>query len=217
MKKIIACLSLILLSSCSPINVENYMCPKIIVPRDTTRSYQTEFTDKFQINIVGYESYCYKNEADNRYYASITPIFNLRRLEKSDITSVDADFYIKTSVNELNYIGRRLFIQTLNIPEDVKEIKVTGRPTVTRISNPPYKNFEIYLGLDLNNNQMKKAKKMFNLDHRYLSDEDIENLSKQDVETINLELEEDEEIIYSDKIGNPMVVKKNNSSDCCNN
>ena len=217
MKKIIACLSVCALSSCSSINAEIYRCPKIIVPQETTRLYQSETVDKFQINIVGHESYCYQNEADHRYYASIAPIFEVRRLEDSDTTNVDANFYVKTSINELNYIGRRTFIQTLNIPQDVKELRITGKPSVTRISNPPYNDFEIYLGLDLDAQKMSKAKKMFNIDHRYLSEDDLRELSEQDIKNVTLELAPDEEIIYSEETGKPVVVKKNSSSDCCKN
>ena len=217
MRKIISCLFVLIVSSCSSINAEHHMCPTIIIPRATTRSYQNEITDKFQINIVGHESYCFKNEADNRYYASIAPIFEVRRLEDSDTTNVDANFYVKTSVNELNYIGRRSFIQTLNIPEDVQELRITGRPSITRISNPPYKKFKIYLGMDLSNQRLAKAKQMFNINHRYLSEEDINNLNEKSYDTVSLELEEDEEIIYSKETGKPIVVKKNRSSDCCQN
>ena len=65
MRKIIILSLLVWVSACSSDITEKYVCPEIIIPRATTRSYQGDITDKFQINLVGHETYCYKEDADN--------------------------------------------------------------------------------------------------------------------------------------------------------
>lgn len=217
MKKIIILSLLALVSACTPRLTQKYSCPKIIIPRATTRSYQNDITDKFQINLVGHETYCYKEEADNRYYAVITPIFKVRRLEYSETTNVDANFYVKTSINDKDYIGRRTFAQTLNIPVDVKEIRLKGKPSINRISNPPYNKFKIYLGMDLDASRMAKSKKMFDMDYRYFSEEEIKAQNETAIDRVNLEVLPDEEVIFSEELQKPIVVKKNRPKNSCQN
>lgn len=217
MKKIIIFVLFVLISACSSKPTEKYTCPQIIIPRATTRTYQNDITDKFQINMVGHETYCYQEESDKRYYAVITPIFQVRRLEPSDTTNVDADYYVKTSINDIDYIGKRSFSQTLNIPSDAKEVKVKGRPSINRISNPPYQKFKIYLGMDLDGSRMAKSKKMFDIDYIYLSEEEIKSKSEKAMENVTLEVLPDEEIIYSEELQKPIVVKKNRLKNECQN
>ena len=215
MKKILAFILFFTVSACSSPKFEQYACPQIIIPRETARAYYSEINDKFQINLVGYENHCYKEEADNRYYMAITPIFQLRRLEYSSTTNIDTEYYIKTSINDKDYIGKRVFTQSLNIPIDVKEIKLKGKTTINRISNPPYNNFKIYLGMDLEGAKKEKSNKMFDI--RYLTEEDIKNQYESKIENVSLEILPDEEVVYSEEMQKPIVVKKNSLKNNCQN
>lgn len=170
-----ACLvGLMLLAvSCSPIPSDESVCPNIVLPRQTARQYQDNGrSDKFQINLTGFESYCYTDEKTNHRYAKITPIFKVRRMEASNTTRLDVSFFVKTSLNAKNYLGRRDYFQTLQIAEDAREDTVKGRSTVTRIINPPYGDFFIELGMSLSPGEEQKAKSMFDIDYRYLTDEE---------------------------------------------
>ena len=218
MKKFLVTLLLFIVSACSSHQFDEYnACPQIIIPRETTRAYHTDINDKFQINLVGHETHCYREEADNRYYAVITPIFKLRRLEQSSTTNVDADYYVKTSINSADYIGRRVFKQTLSIPQNVKEIVLRGNTSVNRISNPPYDDFKIYMGMDLAGDKKEKSKKMFDIDYRYLTEDEINAQYETAIDRINLEILPDEEVIYSQELQKPIVVKKNRSKNSCQN
>ena len=217
MKKITIFASLFALLACSSQQFANYTCPQIIIPRATTRSYQGDLVDKFQINIVGQESYCYKEEADNRYYAVIAPIFKIRRLEHSTTTNLDVSYYIKTSLNDKDYIGKRVFRQTLTIPQNVKELNVKGDSTINRISVPPYNDFKIYMGIELDKTDMEKSNKMFDIDYRYLTQEEINNQNEIMINRVNLEVLPDEEVIYSESMQKPIVVKKNRPKNDCRN
>ncbi len=217
MKKFIVIILLFIVSACSSQQFEHYACPEIIIPRETTRAYHTDINDKFQINLVGNEAYCYNEESNNRYYAVITPVFKLRRLEQSSTTTVDADYFLKTSLNDKDYIGRKVVKQTLSIPTNVKEIVLRGNPTITRIPKPPFNDFKIYLGMDLVGAKKEKSKKMFDIDYRYLTEDEIKSQNETVIDRVNLEILPDEEIIYSEELQKPIVVKKNRKQNSCQN
>ncbi len=203
------------LTACSSAVNDASRCPLISIPRETARVYQTDGSaDKFQINLVGYESYCYTEPADNRRYAMITPIFKVRRLESSNITALDINFYVKTSVNAEDYLGIRQFNQVLNIPLSAKEITVRGRQTKTRITKQPYKNFSINLGIAMTKAEKSKADKMLDIDYSYLSEEEISPANE--IDEIYLDIAPDEKVIYSEFDKKPIVVKNDYiQNNCC--
>lgn len=218
MKRVLKYFFLVFLTACSSAPDNANECPLISISRETSRSfYQDNQADKFQINLIGFEGYCYTEPSNNRRYALITPIFKVRRLESSSITSLDVDFYVKTSINAVDYLGFRKFSQTLNIPSNTKEITITGRQTKTRISMPPYDGFDIKLGLSLTDAEKQKAKKMLDVDYWYLSEEELSQTDEVLIDTIYLEIAPDEEVIYSEIDKKPVVVKKNRpKSNSCN-
>lgn len=218
MKLGIICLFLAFISACSLSSDNANKCPVISISKETSRAFYVDNNiDKFQINLVGYEGYCYTEPSNNRRYASITPIFKIRRLEASSITSIDIDFYIKTSINAEDYLGFRKFNQTLNIPQNTKELVIKGRQTKTRISQPPYSGFDISLGLSLSEAEKQKAKQMLDIDYSYLSEDDLSAINDDELNTIYLEISPDEKVIYSEIDNKPIVVKKNHkSSNSCN-
>lgn len=210
--------TLILLAAGCSSPADDEPCPEIFIPRETTRLYQNNGRfDEFQINLVGTESYCYTDPSNNRRYAAVTPIFKVRRLEDSSTTNVDADFYVKTSVNSEDYIGTRRFVQTLTIPEGRREITLKGRQTINRIANPPYDNFTMSVGMVLSDGAKDKAKGMFDINYRYLSAEDIAEAGQAETDTVFLEIGPDEEVVYSDYDKKPVVVKKNRKKNNCQN
>lgn len=221
MKKFLICLLLTAAGGCSlmPSAETGFAegnCPPISIPRETARLYQNNGRfDEFQVNLVGYEGYCYVNPADNRRYAEITPIFKVRRLEDSSVTSLDADFYVKTSINAEDYLGIRKFSQPLDIPRSVKERTVKGRTTRTRIAEPPYEGFAIMLGMSLTEAEKAKAGKMFDIDYRYLSAAELAAQNEPETETVYLEVGPDEEVVYSEAEAKPVVVKKGQLKSPC--
>ena len=218
MKRFLSFLSMLLIASCSSgYNTEND-CPPIYIPRESTRIYKNNGSiDDFQINVVGFDAYCYTEEANNRRYAIISPVFKVRRLEDSHTTSLDVDFYVKTSVNKEDYVGINRFNQVLNIPSDSKDAIIRGKETKTRIMKQPYGDFSIDLGIVLEGASSDKSKSMFDIDYKYLSSEEVDLINNSKVENVYLEVEADEEVFYSEISGQPKVMKKNRSHAGCQN
>lgn len=218
MKKILLCLLAVLMAACSSADDTADTCPPINIPRATARLYQNNGRfDEFQVSLVGFESYCYTQSSNNRRYAKIRPVFKVRRLEDSPTTSLDIDFFVKTSINAEDYLGIRRFSQVLNIPRSSREEIIKGRPTVTRITERPYRGFSIALGFELSEATKAKADKMFDIDYRYLSAEELAAQAASGVETIYLTVSPDEEVIYSETDQRPVVVKKDRACASCQN
>jgi len=147
---------------------DKYDCPSISISKDDSRLFiAEEGVDKFQITLKGYEAFCYTEPTTSRRYASIKPIFKIRRLESGTTSALDVDFYVKTSLNHQDYLGTRNFFQTADIPLNSKEQTVIGKPVITRISMPPYQGFTISLGLKLGQSDRTKSRKMFDIDYSY--------------------------------------------------
>lgn len=190
-------------------------CPDIVIPREMTNQYINNGNyDAFQITLSGNENYCYTDSSTHQRYAVITPIFRLRRLEDSADSAVDTSFYAKT-IGSGQYIGKQVYHQPLRIPLGEKEQIITGKPIKLRIAQPPYDNFSIELGLNLSEYASAKSKSMFDINYRYLSEEDLE-AQEQPINNEYLEIAPDEKVVYCEKSGKPIIVKKSVVSYPCN-
>lgn len=213
MKRITACFLLMLLTSCSTSTTPEG-CPIITTPRENTRQYINNGSyDAFQITLSGNENYCYTDSSTNQRYAVITPIFKIRRLEDSPDNSVDIVFYVKTS-GKGNYINERIFHQSLHIPDGKIEQTINGKTIKVRVALPPYDDFSLEMGLKLSDYASAKAKSMFDIDYKYLSEQDLADMAEPEEKT--LEIAPDETVVYCPAKNQPVVVKKNNKSNPCN-
>ena len=58
---------------------------------------------------------------------------------------------------------------------------------------------------------------MFDIDYRYLTEDEIKSQNETVIDRVNLEILPDEEIIYSEELQKPIVVKKNRKQNSCQN
>ena len=210
--------SILFISACSSRNMPESDCPPIDIPRETARLYQNDqISDKFQVNMTGYEAYCYTDGSNKRRYAVIKPLFKVRRLEESNINKLDGSFYIKTSGDKEDFIGSQNYQQQFSINPNVREETIKGIQTTTRIPFPPYDGFSISLGFTMSVAQGNRAKKMFDIDYKYLNEEEVAAQSESAIEKVYLEVQSDEEVVYSECSGKPSVVKKNRNKGKCEN
>ncbi|MBQ9235992.1 MAG: hypothetical protein IJ184_05975 [Alphaproteobacteria bacterium] len=216
MKKTILTLILMLVCACHG-GGYGESCPKIEINRDKSRMFVNNGNfDALQINLVGFTSYCYADEKTRQYYAVITPQFKLRRMEDSTLSSVDVPFYISAKDMGKGIIGDGRYQQTLRIPLEKKEVSLPARSITRRIAPPPYGNEAIELGLDLSEYAYAKSKSMYDIDYKYLSQEDLADVIQLPPERVFLEIGPDEKVVYCEKSGRPIVVKKGVISAPCN-
>lgn len=144
-------------------------CPFVIIPRDVAYVVQkVNAQDDFQIELKGYEGYCYFNEYDKRRKAVITPQFSVRRLRgRLDETDVHFSFFTETIKGPPAFLGKKSYFEQVEIPLQQKEKTFSGRTVEVSIPNADYGDFPIYLGLDLTAEETKYNNRTFDIKFRY--------------------------------------------------
>ncbi len=165
--KYLSVIALMLLSSCSSKNAEDYdyNCIKVTLPRSSAYVTQkVNYKNDFQIETVGYSAYCYFDKRVNRRKAVITPQFKVKRLRGDlDETDVDFEYYTETIKGPPEYLGRKQYFAHITIPLDKKEIIFSGRTLELKIPNSDYEDFSVNLGLELTPEERKYNNKTFEI------------------------------------------------------
>lgn len=126
-------------------------CPIVHIRNNDIEIIQTaEYRDLFEIKAVGYEGYCYYNEAVKKYRAVVSPKFKVKRLSNSDITDVQFSYYLETVEGPEKYLGRKTYFAKVSIPENADEIFYTADRGELGIPEPGSYDLDIYLGLNAN-------------------------------------------------------------------
>ena len=204
----------LLLTACSSVVMPDG-CPQITTLREYSKQYINNGNyDAFQISLSGHDSYCYTEDTTGQRYMVITPYFRVRRLEDSTVNSLDTSFYVKTT-GKGNYLGTKVYQQSLTISPQAKEEIIKGKKVSLRIAPVPYDDFGIETGIYLSEYAKAKSGKMFDIDYKYLSEEDLGKFDEPIVEEY-LEIDPDEKVVYCEKNGKPKVVKKGAITQPCN-
>ena len=90
-------LLLVLAAGCQSGVMDYETCPRVQIIRDNAYLTQVvNYREEFQINLIGYDGYCYMDRKINQNKALIKPIFQIKRLRPSDETDVHFAFYTET-------------------------------------------------------------------------------------------------------------------------
>ena len=179
MKKLLL-FSLVFIASCQSISnwihrdsLEDLLCPNVNILRDD--SYITQFVhykETFQISITGYEGYCYFDEPTQRYRAVVRPTFKIKRLRPSDETDVRFSYYTETVKGPPEYLGKKTYFATVHIPLDAREKEYTAPQTLAYIPNEMENDYDINLGLWISPEEAKYNHRTFDINYRYMEEED---------------------------------------------
>jgi len=212
-KNALFCLIAGIIASCSS-DVKTPDCPRINIPRETARQYISDLGfDALQVSLNGSESYCYTDDVNSRRYVVITPIFKIRRMEDSSINAINTSFYVQPQ-GVGSYSAKQVREQSLQIPQNVREHTVKGKPIKLHIKQPPYNDLSINLGLNLSDFASAKSKTMFDIDYKYLSADDLAAFDEK-IDMEYLEIGPDEKVVFCEQNGRPVVVKKGANSKPC--
>jgi len=156
------------LASCSLLWYEDEVtpCPYVTIPQDTSYLTQTvSYLDNFQIEVNGYEGYCYDEHSVNRRYAVITPVFSVTRLRDSDETEVDFNFYTETVKGPPGFLGKKSYAAGTSIGLDEQSKEFRGKPVKVKIpaDGTP---LEIILSLDVSRDEYRYNQRTFNVERR---------------------------------------------------
>ena len=110
-------LLLVLAAGCQSGVMDYETCPRVQIIRDNAYLTQVvNYREEFQINLIGYDGYCYMDRKINQNKALIKPIFQIKRLRPSDETDVHFAFYTETVKGPPQYIGKKTHFAVATIP-----------------------------------------------------------------------------------------------------
>ena len=151
---------------------ETPLCPDVVIHKGNDSLVQNAVgSGQFKIELTGYEGYCFMDEKVNRAKARITPLFRIFRLNNLDETDVHFTYYADTIQGPPQYLGKRFYHETVNIPYALRQKAFRGRPIETKIPDLSGAGFEIALGLAVSpQNASNDAYKPQNYTFRYAVD-----------------------------------------------
>ena len=144
------------------------LCPNIQITRDN--SYLTQFVnykEAFQISINGYEGYCYYDKVLERHRAVVSPVFKIKRLRPSDETDVRFSYYTETIKGPPEYIGKKTYHITIQIPKDTIETEYKAGQASVFIPAEMLYDYDINLGLWISPEEAKYNHRTFDINYRY--------------------------------------------------
>lgn len=171
-KKLLILLGVFVVAACSSVRYD-YLCPNVIIPRDTAYSTQiADYSDNFQVELKGYEGYCYYDSARRINYAAITPAFTVRRLKDTPDTAVDVSFYTETVKGPPAYIGRKTYYTSTVIGENDRARDFMGQTVKVKLPPEGVDEFEILLGIDLSHAEYRYNQRTFDVTPRFNIEKD---------------------------------------------
>lgn len=222
MKKLTILIAIFALSSCfSGFDESKYLCPNIKIPRTT--AYVTQkaaYSEEVQIEVIGFEGYCLKEESVNRSYAMIKPLFKIQRLKDAKDTTVDFPFYTEAVKGPPEFLGKKRYFASVTIPVNQLEKEFAGKEVKVRIPNENQSQFEILLGMDFSQLEYDYNQKTFDIKYRYLSPQELKDATNIRVQEEVTEVDEQEVPVQYIEIRSqpvraaPPVKKKSGCSSC---
>lgn len=171
-KKLLILLGVFVVAACSSVRYD-YLCPNVIIPRDTAYSTQiADYSDNFQVELKGYEGYCYYDSGRRTNYAAITPAFTVRRLKDTPDTAVDVSFYTETVKGPPAYIGRKTYYTSTVIGENDRTRDFMGQTVKVKLPPEGVDEFEILLGIDLSHAEYRYNQRTFDVTPRFNIEKD---------------------------------------------
>lgn len=163
--------ALLAVSACAPaLREADYMCPNVRIPRATAFVTQkAAYSEEVRVELIGYEGYCLTAATVNRRYAAIKPLFRVQRLREGYDTRVDVSYFTETIKGPPEFLGRKTYFASVDIPRDMTEKEFAGREIRVRVPTEGYDDFTILLGMDVSPAEYAANQRSFDVDYRYLS------------------------------------------------
>lgn len=173
-KKLSLIILTILAVSCTYLPHPQSNCAPVEIPRDKAYMVQkVNYSDDFQIELIGYDSYCYYDEQLDRNTLYITPQFSVSRLRTLDETHVDFHFYTETRNGPPAFLGKRVYSTGTDIGAGEREKTFSGKQVKVLTPKDP-DDFVVSLALDISAAQNVYNQRTFDIKYRYnLPDEEM--------------------------------------------
>ena len=160
----------IALTGCSSGILDYETCPRVQIMReDAYLSQVVHSRETFQINLIGFDGYCYWDKKIKQNKALIKPIFQIKRLRPSDETEVHFSFYTETVKGPPEYLGKKTHFAVAPIPATALEIEYTAPQVLVYVPEEYKYSYDINMGLVITAEERKYNHRTFDVEYRYFN------------------------------------------------
>lgn len=172
LRKILPILITLIISGCA--QAPERFCPLVTINRENSRLIQkANYQDDFEVELKGYEGFCFFDKRVNREKASITPIFVVTKLRKTDESDVHFSWFTETLKGPPEYLGRKDYFVEVTIPKGKIHKEFRGKTVELKIPSSMKYEFEINAGLNLSKEEKRYNQRIFDVDLGYYEDNEI--------------------------------------------
>ena len=146
----------------------DFSCPQVqIIRNDAYLTQYMKSKETFQINLSGYEGYCYYEDTVGRYKAVIRPVFTIKRLQPNDETDVRFSYYTETVKGPPEYLGKKTHFVTAKIGLTERETEYKGASSSVYIPSTVAEDYDVNLGLWISPEEKLYNQRTFDINYRY--------------------------------------------------
>lgn len=162
-----------LVSSCSSSIPEGYkQCPLVTIKREDARLIQiANYQDNYEIELIGFEGFCYFDTRVKQEKAKITPVFVINKLRNTDESDVHFSWFTNTIKGPPAYLGKKTYFVETNMKKDERRKEFKGAQVEVKIPVNMMYEFEIFAGLELSPKERKYNQRLFDVDLEYFENQ----------------------------------------------
>ena len=167
-----AFLMLLMMAACTTSAPKGYkQCPLVTIKREDARLIQiVNYQDNFEIELVGFEGFCYYDTRVNQEKAKITPLFVVSKLRNTDESDVQFSWFTNTIKGPPAFLGKKTYFVETTLKKDEKRKEFKGKEVEVKIPVDMMYEFEIFAGLELSPKEKKYNQRLFDVDLGYYDD-----------------------------------------------
>ncbi len=164
-----AFLMLFLASGCSSSIPEGYrQCPLVTIKREDARLIQiVNYRDNFEVELIGFEGFCYFDTRVKQEKARITPIFVVNKLRNTDESDVQFSWFTNTIKGPPAYLGKKSYFVETSLAKGERRKEFKGAQVEVKIPVDMMYEFEIFAGLELSPKEKQYNQRFFDVDLGY--------------------------------------------------
>lgn len=170
-----AFLILLTMGACTTSVPEGYrQCPLVSIKREDARLIQiVNYQDNFEIELIGFEGFCYYDTRVNQEKAKITPIFEIKKLRDTDESDVQFSWFTNTIKGPPEFLGKKAYFVETSLSANQKYKKFKGKQVEVKIPQDMMYEFEIFAGLEISPQEKKYNQRLFDVDLGYVESQTL--------------------------------------------
>lgn len=166
LKRFLSISLLLLVTACVSEDIK--ICPMVTISRENAYLIQkANYQDDFQVELKGYEGFCFYDNRVKQEKAQIVPIFQITKLRNTDESDIQFSYFTNTIKGPPQYLGRRSYFVSTHMTQGERNKEFKGSPIEVKIPLEMMYDFEIMMGLDISRQENLYNQRLFDVEYKY--------------------------------------------------